>query len=40
MPSDWSRFISLFINAYPDINDWHTVGTNSGKKVGSLIVQA
>ena len=40
LPSDWSRFISLFINAYPDINDWHTVGTNSGKRVGSLIVQA
>jgi len=38
-PADWNRFIQLFLDAYPNISDWHTVGTNTGKKVGTLIVQ-
>lgn len=38
-PDDWKRFIKLFLDAYPNIADWHTVGNNTGKKVGTLIVQ-
>lgn len=40
MPGDWSRFISLFLNAFPKIEDWHAVGTNTGKKIGEVIVKA
>ena len=36
---DWKRFIKLFLDAYPDINDWHTLGTNTGKKIGSLVIK-
>lgn len=39
-PADWSNFISLFINAFPNIDDWHTVGTNTGKRVGTLVIQS
>ena len=39
-PDDWKRFIQLFLDAYPNIKDWHTVGTNTGKKVGTLIVKS
>jgi hypothetical protein len=40
LPSDWSRFITLFLNAFPNIDDWHAVGTNTGKKVGDLVIKA
>ena len=36
---EYQRFIKLFIDGFPDINDWHTIGTNSGKKVGTLVIQ-
>jgi hypothetical protein len=38
-PSDWARFIQLFLDAFPDIEDWHTIGNNTGKQVGSLIIK-
>lgn len=38
-PSDWARFIQLFLDAFPDIEDWHAVGDNTGKKVGSLVIK-
>ena len=40
LPSDWSRFIKLFLDAYPSINDWHAEYTNTGKKVGTLIIRS
>ncbi|HVK13854.1 MAG TPA: hypothetical protein VM597_34245 [Gemmataceae bacterium] len=39
-PDDWARFIQLFLDAFPNIEDWHAVGTNTGKKVGSLVIKA
>lgn len=38
-PSDWSRFIQLFLDAFPNIDDWHTLGTNTGKQIGSLVIR-
>jgi hypothetical protein len=38
-PSEWSRFIQLFLDAFPEIGDWHTVGDNTGKKIGTLIIK-
>ena len=38
-PEDWKRFIKLFLDAFPNIDDWHTIGPNTGKKIGNLIVQ-
>lgn len=38
-PNDWSRFISLFIRAFPNIEDWHALYTNTGKNIGQLIVR-
>lgn len=37
-PDDWSRFIKLFLDAFPNIDDWHTIGNNTGKKIGSLVI--
>ncbi len=39
-PSDWPRFIQLFLDGYPNITDWHTVGNNTGKKIGTLVIEA
>ena len=39
-PSDWTSFINLFLNKYTDIDDWHAVATNSGKKIGSLVIRS
>ena len=39
LPSDWTRFISLFLNAFPNIEDWHSCGTNSGKRIGDLVIR-
>jgi len=38
-PSDWSQFIKLFLDGFPNIDDWHTIGNNTGKRVGSLIIK-
>jgi hypothetical protein len=38
-PDDWSSFIQLFLTAFPNIDDWHTVGNNTGKKIGSLVIK-
>lgn len=37
--TDWKKFITLFLDGYPDIDDWHAMYTNTGKKVGQLIVR-
>jgi hypothetical protein len=39
-PQDWSKFIQAFLTAFPNINDWHAVGTNTGKKIGSLVIKS
>ena len=39
-PADWSKFIQIFLDAYPNISDWHTIGGNTGKKIGTLVVKA
>jgi len=39
-PSDWKKFIEKFLGAYPDIADWHTLGNNTGKKIGSLVIKS
>ncbi len=39
-PSDWPKFIQKFLDGFPDINDWHTNGVNSGKRIGQLIIRA
>jgi len=39
-PNDWPGFIKLFLDAYPNIQDWHTLGNNTGKKIGTLVIQA
>ncbi|PQO36170.1 hypothetical protein DTL21_09655 [Bremerella cremea] len=38
-PSDWPKFIQKFLDGFPNINDWHTNGVNSGKKIGQLVIQ-
>jgi hypothetical protein len=39
-PDDWSRFISLFLDRYPDLADWHADGHYYGRKVAVLQVEA
>jgi hypothetical protein len=39
-PDDWAGFIKLFLDGFPNIDDWHAVGTNTGKQVGSLVITA
>jgi hypothetical protein len=39
-PSDWSRFIQIFLDLYPNLDDWYGNGSWRGAKVGSLKVQA
>ncbi len=39
-PSDWARFIQLFLDAFPNIEDWHTLGANTGLKIGTLVIKA
>jgi hypothetical protein len=38
-PSDWSGFIRAFLDAFPAIEDWHALGSNTGKKAGSLVIK-
>jgi hypothetical protein len=38
-PADWPTFITLFLDGYPDIKDWHTLGNNTGKKIGYLVIK-
>ena len=38
--ADWKKFITLFINGFPNIDDSHEKYTNTGKRIGQLIVQA
>ncbi|TWT82339.1 hypothetical protein CA13_38010 [Planctomycetes bacterium CA13] len=38
-PNDWSRFMQLFIDGFPNINDWHAEYKNTGKKIGTLVIQ-
>jgi hypothetical protein len=38
-PNDWSKFIQLFLDAFPNIEDWHTLGNNTGKKIGTLVIK-
>lgn len=38
-PSDWPRFIQIFLDGFPDINDWHAMYNNTGKKIGQLVIK-
>ncbi|MFO0892659.1 MAG: hypothetical protein U0790_26390 [Isosphaeraceae bacterium] len=38
-PADWSRFIQLFLDAFPKIDDWHALYKNTGQQVGLLVIQ-
>ena len=37
-PDDWKPFITLFLNAFPDLADWTAGGGRLGKKVGVVTV--
>ncbi len=39
-PADWSGFLTLFLNKFPNIADWTSGGERLGKKIGSLTVGA
>jgi len=39
-PGDWSSFITLFLNAYPNLSDWTKLGDRTGIKIGSIEVKA
>jgi hypothetical protein len=39
-PDDWKKFIEKILAAYPNIADWHTIGANTGKKIGSVVIGA
>ena len=39
-PSDWPAFIQLFLDGFPNIDDWHAMNTNTGKKIGTLVIKA
>lgn len=38
-PSDWTRFISKFLKAFPNLSDWSTNGSRVGREIGTLNVQ-
>ncbi len=39
-PSDWARFITNFLELYPDLSDWYAGnGSWRGRRIGSLIVR-
>jgi hypothetical protein len=40
LPSEWARFIQLFLDGFPDIADWHAVGPNTGKRIGTLVIKS
>jgi hypothetical protein len=38
-PSDWARFIQIFLDLYPDLSDWYAGnGSWRGRNIGTLIV--
>lgn len=38
-PSDWRRFIQVFLDLYPDLSDWYAGnGSYHGRRIGSLVV--
>jgi hypothetical protein len=39
-PDDWARFISVFLDRYPDFADWHVDGKYVGRKFAVLEVQS
>ncbi|MHC2068044.1 hypothetical protein ACYFX5_11260 [Bremerella sp. T1] len=38
-PTDWTRFIQVFLDGFPNIQDWHKMYANTGKKIGDLIIK-
>jgi hypothetical protein len=39
-PSDWNKFIQLFLDTYSNLSDWTETSTYIGKKIGTLEVKA
>jgi hypothetical protein len=39
-PSDWSAFITLFLNNFPSLADWTAKGRRLGKRIGTVTVKA
>ena len=38
-PADWSKFISLFLKAFPMLSDWSINGSRVGRQIGTVTVQ-
>jgi internalin A len=38
-PDDWARFITIFLDRYTDLADWHAAGKYYGRKVAVLEVE-
>ena len=39
-PDDWSKFIQIFLDAYPSLSEWTSTNKYVGKKIGDLIVKS
>jgi hypothetical protein len=39
-PSEWSKFITIFLNLYPNLDDWYGNGSWRGREIGTLHVRA
>ena len=40
-PPDWTRFITIFLDLYPALDDWYEGnGSWRGRKIGTLVVRA
>jgi hypothetical protein len=39
-PADWSKFITLFLTAFPNLADWSINGSRVGRQIGTVTVQA
>ena len=39
-PDDWKKFISIFLDAYDDLEDWTSTSKYVGKKIGVLEVKS
>ena len=39
-PGEWAAFITLFLNAYPNLSDWTKVGDRTGINIGTVEIKA
>lgn len=38
-PQDWAKFIKLFLDQYPTLQQWQATNTYVGVKIGKLVIQ-